>query len=116
VVEFQPADLGTEAPGCGRTPSAADSFAGVLAGVHECLYLCPAEVVKTQYGGVEIDLKVDGNPYNPHSITCGSRRARSRIRTAAGINTRGWQYWQSCIVAFVKPENPQRYCLRTLLA
>jgi len=45
VVEFQPADLGT-ARLCGRTPSAADSVAGVLAGVHECLYLCPAEVVK----------------------------------------------------------------------
>ncbi len=30
--------------------------------------------------------------------------AKSGIRQAAGINTRGWQYWQSCIVAFVKPE------------
>jgi len=113
VVEFQPADLGTEALGYAEH-QALLTFAGVLAGVHECLYLCPAEVVKTQYepGGVEIDLKVDGKSRNPHSIVAADG-ARSRIRTAAGINTRGWQYWQSCIVAFVKPENPQRY-LRTL--
>ncbi|MGD1901219.1 MAG: FAD-dependent hydroxylase [Geitlerinemataceae cyanobacterium] len=30
--------------------------------------------------------------------------ARSRIRQQAGIETDGWNYWQSCITAFVSPE------------
>lgn len=32
--------------------------------------------------------------------------ARSRIRSAAGIRTKGWRYWQSCVVATIKPEKP----------
>ncbi|MFE1748168.1 FAD-dependent hydroxylase [Coleofasciculus sp. H7-2] len=30
--------------------------------------------------------------------------ARSPIRQAAGIRTQGWHYWQSCVVATIKPE------------
>ncbi len=30
--------------------------------------------------------------------------ARSPLRQAAGIKTIGWQYWQACVVAFIKPE------------
>lgn len=32
--------------------------------------------------------------------------ARSPIRQAAGIRTQGWHYWQSCVVATIKPEKP----------
>jgi 2-octaprenyl-6-methoxyphenol hydroxylase len=32
--------------------------------------------------------------------------ARSLIRQRAGIPTYGWQYWQSCVVAFIQPEKP----------
>ena len=32
--------------------------------------------------------------------------SRSPLRAAAGINTKGWKYWQSCITTRVKPENP----------
>jgi 2-octaprenyl-6-methoxyphenol hydroxylase len=32
--------------------------------------------------------------------------ARSPVRQAAGIRTRGWKYWQSCITTRIKPEKP----------
>ncbi len=32
--------------------------------------------------------------------------SRSPLRQAANISTFGWQYWQSCIVAFIQPEYP----------
>lgn len=110
VVEFQPADLGTEALGYVAEHQAL--LTPLQEFLQECplvSYLCPAEVVKTQYepGGVEIDLKVDGESHTIRTrLLVAADGARSRIRTAAGINTRGWQYWQSCIVAFVKPEKP----------
>ena len=110
VVEFQPADLGTEALGYVAEHQAL--LTPLQEFLQECtnvFYLCPAEVVKTQYepGGVEIDLKVDGESRTIRTrLLVAADGARSRIRTAAGINTRGWQYWQSCIVAFVKPEKP----------
>ncbi len=110
VVEFQPADLGTEALGYVAEHQAL--LTPLQEFLQECplvSYLCPVEVVKTQYepGGVEIALRVDGESRKIRTrLLVAADGARSRIRTAAGINTRGWQYWQSCIVAFVKPENP----------
>jgi 2-octaprenyl-6-methoxyphenol hydroxylase len=32
--------------------------------------------------------------------------ARSPMRHHANIQTVGWQYWQSCVVAVIQPENP----------
>ncbi len=110
VVEFQTADLGTDALGY-----VAEHHA-LLTPLQEFLqkcpnvsYLCPAEVVETQYKtfGVELNLKVgDASRTIRTRLLVAADGARSRIRTGAGINTRGWQYWQSCIVAFVKPEKP----------
>ena len=72
-------------------------------------YLCPAEVVNTQYQKdiVAIDIKVADQLYSVRSkLLIAADGARSPIRQAAGIKTSGWKYWQSCIVAFVKPEKP----------
>lgn len=110
VVEFQPADIGTDVLGYVAEHKA------LLAPLQEFLqqcpnvsYLCPAEVVKTQYqqAGVEIELRVGSEVQTIRTqLLVAADGARSRIRSSAGINTRGWQYWQSCIVAFVKPEKP----------
>ena len=35
--------------------------------------------------------------------------ARSPLRQQAGIATRGWPYWQSCIVATIAPEKPHNH-------
>ena len=72
-------------------------------------YLCPAEVVKTEYQQdiVAIDIKIADNIQTVRSkLVVAADGSRSRIREAAGIKTNGWKYWQSCIVAFVKPEKP----------
>lgn len=109
VVEFQPADLGTDVLGYVAEHQA------LLAPLQEFMqncpnvkYLCPAEVVQTQYqpDGVEIFLKAEGDCTIRTKLLVAADGARSRIRQSAGITTRGWQYWQSCIVAFVKPEKP----------
>jgi 2-octaprenyl-6-methoxyphenol hydroxylase len=72
-------------------------------------YLCPAEVVNTQYQQdiVAIDIKIADQLQTVRSkLLIAADGARSPIRQAAGIKTSGWKYWQSCIVAFVKPEKP----------
>jgi 2-octaprenyl-6-methoxyphenol hydroxylase len=72
-------------------------------------YLCPAEVVDTNYQQdiVTIDIKIADQIQTVSSkLVVAADGGRSPIRERAGIKTRGWKYWQSCIVAFVKPEKP----------
>jgi 2-octaprenyl-6-methoxyphenol hydroxylase len=110
VVEFQPADLDTQVLGYVAEHQALltplQEFMQACANVK---YLCPAEVVQVQYqpDKVEISLIVEGESRTLCTkLVVAADGARSRIRQNAGIKTRGWQYWQSCIVAFVKPEKP----------
>jgi 2-octaprenyl-6-methoxyphenol hydroxylase len=110
VVEFQPVDLGTEVLGYVAEHQAL--LTPLQEFLQECpnvKYLCPAEVVQTQYqpDGVEIALNIEGESRNIRTrLIVAADGARSRLRQSAGIKTKGWQYWQSCIVAIVKPEKP----------
>ena len=110
VVEFQPTDLGTDVLGYVAEHQALltplQEFMQQCANIK---YLCPAEVVQTEYqpNQVEISLNIEGESQNIRTrLIVAADGARSRIRSDAGIKTQGWQYWQSCIVAFVKPEKP----------
>ena len=70
-------------------------------------YLCPAEVLNIQYEQdvVTIEIKFADQMQTVRTkLVVAADGSRSRIRQAAGIKTHGWKYWQSCIVAFVKPE------------
>ncbi|PPS41478.1 FAD-dependent hydroxylase [Chroococcidiopsis sp. TS-821] len=108
VVEFQTTDLGTDVIGYVAEHQAL--LAPLQEFLQECAnvtYLCPVEVVETEYKPdfVEISVAIEGKLQTIRTrLLVAADGARSRIRTAAGIKTRGWQYWQSCIVAFVKPE------------
>lgn len=110
IVEFEPEDLGTDVLGYVAEHQAL--LLPLQEFLQECpkvSYLCPVEVVKTQYepSGVEIELRIGGEFRTIRTrLLVAADGARSRIRSSASINTRGWQYWQSCIVAFVKPEKP----------
>jgi 2-octaprenyl-6-methoxyphenol hydroxylase len=69
--------------------------------------LCPGEVLETEYqnDAAVTTIKVAGEIKTIRSkLVVAADGSRSRIRQAASIGTNGWKYWQSCIVAFVKPE------------
>jgi 2-octaprenyl-6-methoxyphenol hydroxylase len=69
--------------------------------------LCPAKVIETDYQADAAVTTIDiaGKIKTIRSkLIVAADGARSPIRQAAKITTRGWKYWQSCIVAFVKPE------------
>jgi 2-octaprenyl-6-methoxyphenol hydroxylase len=108
VVEFATSDLGM--PELGYVAEHQALLQPLQEFVQDCpnvTYLCPAEVVSTQYQQdiVAIDIKIAEEIRTVRSkLLIAADGARSPIRQAAGIKTSGWKYWQSCIVAFVKPE------------
>ncbi len=110
VVEFTTSDLGT--PELGYVAEHQALLEPLQEFVQDCrhvTYLCPAEVVKTDYQTemVAVDIKIAGEIRTIRSkLLVAADGSRSPIRQAAGIKTLGWKYWQSCIVAFVKPEKP----------
>lgn len=110
IVEFEPADLGTEAIGhVAEHQALLQPLQEFLRQCPNVEYLCPALVVETKYesAGVEVALKIgEATPTIRTRLIVAADGARSRIRQAAGIKTHGWQYWQSCIVTSVKPEKP----------
>lgn len=109
VVEFETSDLDTDVLGyVAEHQALLKPLQDFVQACDNVTYLCPAEVVETRYQSsrVEISLSIDGEIKIIRTrLIVAADGAKSRIRQAAGINTRGWQYWQSCIVAFVKPEN-----------
>ena len=110
IVQFHLTDLGTDALGyIGEHRLLLNSLYEFLAECPNVSWLCPAEVVDIQYQAsrVEIQVKVDGTQRKVRSrLIVAADGARSRIRTAAGIGTKGWQYWQSCVTARIKTEKP----------
>jgi 2-octaprenyl-6-methoxyphenol hydroxylase len=110
VVEFATEDIGT--PELGYVAEHQALLQPLQEFVQNCpnvTYLCPAEVINTQYQKdiVTIDIKIAEQLQTVKSkLVVAADGARSPIRQAAGIKTHGWKYWQSCIVAFVKPEKP----------
>lgn len=110
VVEYQTTDLGTQDLGYVAEHQAL--LQPLQEFVQQCsnvTYICPAEVINTQsqQDMVLIDIKVSGEMRTIRGkLVVAADGSRSRLRQAAGIKTHGWKYWQSCIVAFVKPEKP----------
>ncbi|NEP55477.1 MAG: FAD-dependent hydroxylase [Symploca sp. SIO2G7] len=108
IVQFQPTDLGTEALGyVGEHRPILSSLQEFLADCPHVSWLCPAEVLEVEYqaSGAKIQLKADGVLTQLRTrLVVAADGARSRLRTAAGIGTHGWKYWQSCVTARIKPE------------
>ena len=72
-------------------------------------YLCPATLVKTTFQDDNVALEVmqDGTTQQWQTrLLVAADGTRSPLRQQAGIRTRGWQYWQACVVAFIQPEKP----------
>lgn len=110
IVQFHLADLSTDALGyVGEHHPILQSLYEFLADCPNVSWLCPAEVVNVDYqpSGVDITVKVDGEICHLRSrLIIAADGARSRIRSAAGISTKGWKYWQSCVTARIRTEKP----------
>ncbi|AFZ21829.1 FAD-dependent hydroxylase [Allocoleopsis franciscana] len=108
IVQFHPSDLGMDDLGyVGEHRPLLQSLYEFLADCPNVSWLCPAEVLDVDYqpSGVEIKVKVDGEIRQLRSrLIVAADGARSHIRTAAGIGTHGWKYWQSCVTVRIKPE------------
>jgi 2-octaprenyl-6-methoxyphenol hydroxylase len=110
VVHFQPADLGTKALGyVGEHRLLLTALQQFLDDCPNVSWLCPAEVVGVEYPGTgaKIEVKVEGEMRQLRSrLLVAADGSRSQIRHGAGIKTRGWQYWQSCVTAVIETEKP----------
>jgi len=113
IVQFYPRDLKTDALGyIGEHRSLMNALYEFLAECPNISLLCPAEVVAVDYqeSGVEITVKVAGEHRQLRSrLVVAADGARSRIRQLAGISTKGWKYWQSCVTARIKTEKPHNH-------
>jgi 2-octaprenyl-6-methoxyphenol hydroxylase len=114
IVQFLPEDLGAE-PLTNGTLGYVAEHRVLLTALQRSLqqssvtWLCPAKVLKTDFQaqGVCLDVLADGAVQEIRvRLVVGADGARSPLRQQAGIRTHGWQYWQACVVATIKPEKP----------
>ena len=81
-----------------------------LANCANVTWFCPGEVVNVMIDQEKstIEVKLDRELHLIRTkLVVGADGARSRIRTLAGIKTRGWKYWQSCVAFTVKHTAPE---------
>jgi len=108
VVNLQPQDLGTEELGyVGEHHVIVQALLNRLEGAESITWLCPAEVQQADYqtDQVMLTLSIAGELQTVQTrLLVAADGSRSPLREAAGIQTKGWQYWQSCITAVIRPE------------
>lgn len=113
IVQFYPSDLGTDDLGyVGEHRPLLTSLYEFLADCDHVTWLRPAEVVNVDYqpSGVQIMVNIGGENRQVRSrLVVAADGARSPIRTAAGISTKGWKYWQSCVTFRIKTEKHHNY-------
>lgn len=114
VVKYYPPDLGTD--GLGYAAEHKVLLTALQNHLKDCpnvSWLCPAEVVNADYQPDAVEIKLHLKDKQKASdfptqirtrLLVAADGAKSRIRQAAGIGTRGWPYWQSCVVTTIKPE------------
>ncbi len=113
VVQFVPQDLGAQTLGyVAEHRVLITALQDSIRHNSHLTWLCPATVVKTdiQPDGATLDLLTDGEVQRIRTrLVVAADGARSPLRQQAGIRTHGWQYWQSCVVATVKPEKSHNH-------
>ena len=106
IVKFETTDLGTEFLGyvaehkfvLGALQNFTQHCSNITwlegAQVKEVKYETSAARIRVQVGDEVKRLKT--------RLVVGADGARSRLRQEAGITTRGWKYWQSCVAFTIK--------------
>lgn len=108
VVQLQPEDLGTPALGyVAEHGVLARALYNRLDQMNHVTWLCPATVTSVDYQTDQAMLHLSEGAPVPRiqaRLVVAADGARSPLRHQAGISTHGWQYWQSCITAVIRPE------------
>jgi 2-octaprenyl-6-methoxyphenol hydroxylase len=82
-----------------------------LEGCANIEWFCPAQVLSVDYGAERAIATLEtesGEQIRLEArLVVGADGARSPIRQAAGISTKGWKYWQSCLTFEVEHHAPR---------
>jgi 2-octaprenyl-6-methoxyphenol hydroxylase len=114
VVKMYPQDLGTDTLGYAASHEVLlTALQSKLQTAPNITVMCPAQVVEVDYTdtGAEIIIQTPDTdtPIKIRaSLVIAADGAKSALREQAGIETTGWNYWQSCITATIKPEKPHQ--------
>lgn len=112
VVKLHPETLGTTALGYGVSHQVLlTALQAKLEVAENITSMCPAQVIDVDYGEddatISIQLPDTAAPTKIRaSLVIAADGAKSPLRDRAGIATTGFNYWQSCITATIKPEKP----------
>jgi 2-octaprenyl-6-methoxyphenol hydroxylase len=116
VVNLRSQDLGTAELGyVGEHCVLVQALLDKLQAAESITWLCPAELKTADYqaDAVELTLSIAGELRQIRSrLLVAADGARSPIRQQAGIGTKGWQYWQSCVTAVIRPEQDHQNIAR----
>jgi 2-octaprenyl-6-methoxyphenol hydroxylase len=112
VVKLNPDTLGKTALGYGVSHQVLLTALQARLQVAENIALmCPAQVIDVDYGEDDATISIQ-TPDSEiptqirASLVIAADGAKSALRDRAGIATTGFNYWQSCITATIKPEKP----------
>ncbi|WP_033375073.1 FAD-dependent hydroxylase [Spirulina subsalsa] len=110
IVHFQPEELATEALGyVGEHSVVLGQLQGFLAGAENIEWLCPGQLVEVEENGWGMNLTValgEERRKLRTRLLVGADGARSHLRSWAGIKTKGWKYWQSCVTFTIRHDQP----------
>ncbi|WP_286132638.1 FAD-dependent hydroxylase [Leptolyngbya sp. O-77] len=108
VVTLQPQDLGTAELGyVGEHHVLLRSLYEALDNAPNLTWHCPATLAGVDYESDHVNLHLEQEGERRTFTTqllVAADGARSPLRESAGIGTHGWQYWQSCVTAVIRPE------------
>jgi 2-octaprenyl-6-methoxyphenol hydroxylase len=114
VVKMYPQDLGTEVLGYAASHEVLlTELQAKLQTASNITIMCPARVGSVEYTDTDAKITIQTPDRDiPTQIRArlviAADGAKSSLREQAGIETTGWNYWQSCITATIKPEKPHQ--------
>jgi 2-octaprenyl-6-methoxyphenol hydroxylase len=105
IVNLRPEDLGTQNLGyVGEHCVLVQALLDALEGSETVTWVCPAEVVGVEYGAATATVTLADGSTIATKLLVAADGSRSPLRQQAGIKTRGWKYWQSCVTAVIRSE------------
>ncbi|MBV5259945.1 FAD-dependent hydroxylase [Synechococcus moorigangaii CMS01] len=107
VVKFSRQDLKTEFLGfSGQHQVVLEALQTALTGYENITWFCPAQVKAIHYHQNHATVQLSSDPHMTiqGALVVGADGPRSLVRQGAGIKTKGWKYWQSCVTCVVEHE------------